>query len=68
MNILFNSILKKLLGSYKGTIIYCPNCKSAETTYFNWIHKNEGNVKIDEYNIQCNNCGAMGVVREVWGK
>jgi DNA-directed RNA polymerase subunit RPC12/RpoP len=70
MKNLFKSIIikisKQLLGSYKGTIIYCPYCGSAETEYYDLIHEDKGCFKTDNYKIKCKSCGAKGLVKEVW--
>ena len=55
-----------LLKNIKGTIIYCDNCGSPQTKYYDVDKQENKDTIIVRYEIKCLNCGAHGLVREVW--
>ena len=55
-----------LLKDVKGTIIYCDNCGSPQTKYFDVNKQQSKDAIAVRYGIQCLKCGALGSVREAW--
>ncbi len=62
---LFN---KMFIDKIHMTFLYCPFCGSLQTGHSNLKQEKIDICAIDNYDIQCNVCGAKGEVREIWRK
>lgn len=61
-------LIKSILQDAKGTIIYCDNCGSPFTKYYD-VHKINTKDKIQvDYHIKCLKCGSHARMIEVWDK
>lgn len=54
--------LKNLFFGFQGTAIHCPKCKSLHVNFGESVIT--GNTEI--YPVNCKDCGAGGIITEVW--
>ena len=64
----FVKTFKNLLFGFKGTLIYCPDCTSANVTYGKITNTLSDSQLKQVYPVKCNDCSAEGYITEKWNK
>lgn len=52
----------------KGTMIFCPFCKSPCVSHGKAKVKQSNGLHIEEYSLYCENCKSIAVSTEYWSK
>lgn len=63
---MLKTLFKMIFWWFRGTIIYCPFCKSPETTHHDLNETIGPEAALCDWKITCKTCGASGRIGETW--
>ena len=63
---MLKTLFKMIFWRFRGTIIYCPYCKSPETSPHDEKESVGSIAAACDWKITCNTCGATGRIEETW--